>query len=103
MLCAVIIRTENRPGVEPSAADAPGLVTNTGTQRWSRRRFMSGAVGLAALGSFGTACGGVERLTPSAAQVTVTGGSLRIAAATSGDDAELISRRYMRLRPFAPV
>ncbi len=103
MLCAVTIRTENHPGVDPSAVDAPGLVTNTGTQRWSRRRFMGGAVGLAALGSFGTACGGVERLTPSAAQVTVTGSSLRIAGATSSVDAELISRRYPGLKPVAPA
>ena len=61
----VINPFENGPGAmpglaaaEPSAADSPAIVTNTGTQRPSRRRFMGGAVGLAALGSFAVACGG---------------------------------------------
>ena len=37
--------------------DVPKIVTDTTIQRWSRRRFMGGAVGVAALGSFATACG----------------------------------------------
>ena len=114
MLSAVINPFENGPGAasadqgpDPSA-DAPGVVTNTGTQRYSRRRFMGGAVGLAALASFASACGGVERPAPSAAQVTATGSSLTIpratagtASATSGVDAELVSQRYLGLKPFA--
>ena len=38
--------------------DVPKIVTDTTTQRWSRRRFLGGAVGVAALGSFAAACGG---------------------------------------------
>jgi hypothetical protein len=92
------------PGAEASAV-SPGVVTNTSTQRYSRRSFMGGAVGLAALASFATACGPVERLAPSAAQVTLTGGSLSIPGATptSGVDAELVSQRYMGLKPFTPA
>ena len=37
--------------------DIAKIVTATATQRWSRRRFMGGAVSVAALGSFATACG----------------------------------------------
>jgi peptidoglycan/xylan/chitin deacetylase (PgdA/CDA1 family) len=62
---------------------------------------MGGAAGLAALGSFAAACGGTERLPPSAAQVTVTGSSLSVARAASGVDAELVSQRYLGLKPFA--
>jgi peptidoglycan/xylan/chitin deacetylase (PgdA/CDA1 family) len=93
------------PGADPPPADAPGLVTNTGTQRWSRRRFMGGAVGVAALGSFAAACGGVVRpsgATPSAAQVTAPGSSLTFARAAAGVDAELIRRGYLGLKPFPP-
>ena len=36
--------------------DVPKIVTDTTTQNWSRRRFMGGAVGVAALGSFAAAC-----------------------------------------------
>lgn len=90
------------PGAGPPPAGAPGLVTNTGTQRWSRRRFMGGAVGVAALASFATACGGAARPSPTAAQVTATGSSLSLAKPTSGVDAGLTSRRYLGLKPFAP-
>ena len=111
MLSAVINPFENGTGAAPAdqgpdpSADLTGIVTNTGTQRYSRRRFMGGAVGLAALASFASACGGVERPTSSAAQVTATGSSLAIPAATSGAtsgvDVELVSQRYMGLKPFA--
>jgi hypothetical protein len=38
--------------------DIAKIVTDTGSQRWSRRRFLGGAVSVAALGSFAAACGG---------------------------------------------
>ena len=111
MLNAVINRFEYGPSAVPGPPGAeasvvpPGIVTNTSTQRYSRRSFMGGAVGLAALASFATACGPVERLAPSAAQVTLTGGSLSIPGATptSGVDAELVSQRYLGLKPFTPA
>ena len=37
--------------------DIAKIVTDTTTQRWSRRRFMGGAVGVAVLGWFAAACG----------------------------------------------
>jgi peptidoglycan/xylan/chitin deacetylase (PgdA/CDA1 family) len=88
--------------------EVPRIVTDTTTQRWSRRRFMGGAVALAALGSFAAGCGDSDA-PPSAsvlspgAWATPTAGSSPAgsAAASSGADAELISQRY-GLRPFAP-
>ncbi len=85
--------------------DVPKIVTDTTAQLWSRRRFMGGAVGVAALGSFAVACSDAR---PSASAnliaptrpTTGTGTSL---AAASGVDAELISRRYENLKPFAPA
>ncbi len=87
--------------------DVPKIVTDTTTQRWSRRRFLGGAVGVAALGSFAAACGGAG---PSAsvlvkapswpASGTATGTG---ATAASGVDAELISSRYLGMKPFAPA
>jgi peptidoglycan/xylan/chitin deacetylase (PgdA/CDA1 family) len=87
----------------PTAA-APAIVTDTTAQRWSRRRFMGGAVGVAALGSFAAACGAVH---PSASTLMVApswpaSGDGTAAAAASGVDAELISARYEGLKPFAP-
>jgi peptidoglycan/xylan/chitin deacetylase (PgdA/CDA1 family) len=85
-------------------------VTDTTTQRWSRRRFMGGAVSVAALGSFAAACSsGADQ--PASAPTSGapaspdsrTNTSLRTATATSGVDAELISRRYEGLKPFAPA
>jgi len=88
--------------------DVPKIVTDTTTQSWSRRRFMGGAVGVAALGSFAAACGGVA---PSAhvllkAPSWPAGGTstpAAAAAATPSVDAELISSRYLGLKPFAPA
>ncbi|MGH3209412.1 MAG: polysaccharide deacetylase family protein [Trebonia sp.] len=87
--------------------DVPKIVTDTTTQRWSRRRFMGGAVGVAALGSFAAACGSAG---PSASALlrapswpasgTGTGTG---APATAGVDAELISQRYLGMKPFAPA
>jgi len=92
--------------------DFPQIVTNTTTQRWSRRRFLGGAVSVAALGSLATACSsGAGRLasarTPGAPALTSakagTSTSPGAATATSGVDAELISRRYQGLKPFMPA
>jgi peptidoglycan/xylan/chitin deacetylase (PgdA/CDA1 family) len=86
--------------------DVPKIVTDTTTQNWSRRRFMGGAVGVAALGSFAAACSAAPTASvllraPSwPATSTGTGTS---AAAASGVDAELISDRYLGLKPFAPA
>ena len=84
--------------------DLPDIVTDTATQRWSRRRFLGGAVTVAALGSLVTACrdgGGPQ------ASVATGGWTVRPvgpgpgSTIASGVDADLISRRY-GLKPFAP-
>jgi len=89
-------------------------VTDTTTQRWSRRRFLGGAVGVAALGSFAAACGSsagqsASARTQSASAPTLaspasgTSTSPAVTTTTSGVDAELIRRRYKGLKPFAPA
>jgi peptidoglycan/xylan/chitin deacetylase (PgdA/CDA1 family) len=95
--------------------DVPKIVTNTATQNWSRRRFMGGAVGVAALGSLAAACSAaptasVLRQAPSwppsgagAGAGTSTSGTSTSAAAAASVDAELISHRYLGLKPFAPA
>jgi peptidoglycan/xylan/chitin deacetylase (PgdA/CDA1 family) len=87
--------------------DVPKIVTDTTTQRWSRRRFLGGAVGVAALGSFAAACGGAG---PSASVLVRApswpasgAGAGASAVAAAGVDAELISSRYLGLKPFAPA
>jgi peptidoglycan/xylan/chitin deacetylase (PgdA/CDA1 family) len=89
--------------------DVPKIVTDTTTQRWSRRRFLGGAVGVAALGSFAAACGGAGPSAsvlvrapswPASGAGTGAGAS---AVAASGVDAELISSRYLGMKPFAPA
>jgi peptidoglycan/xylan/chitin deacetylase (PgdA/CDA1 family) len=87
--------------------DIPKVVTDTTTQRWSRRRFLGGAVGVAALGSFAAACGGAG---PSASVLVrapswpASGAGVGASAvAASGVDAELISSRYLGMKPFAPA
>jgi peptidoglycan/xylan/chitin deacetylase (PgdA/CDA1 family) len=88
--------------------EVPRIVTDTTTQRWSRRRFMGGAVALAALGSFAAGCESGERpsasvLSPGALATPPAGSSPTGSATTaSGADAELISQRY-GLKPFAPA
>jgi peptidoglycan/xylan/chitin deacetylase (PgdA/CDA1 family) len=90
------------PGQPP--VDVPGIVADTTAQRWSRRRFMGGAVSVAALGSLAAACSGPH---PSASTLRIaptwpasgTGTSL----AAAGVDAELVSTRYEGLKPFAPA
>jgi peptidoglycan/xylan/chitin deacetylase (PgdA/CDA1 family) len=84
--------------------DLPKIVTDTTTQRWSRRRFMGGAVGVAVLGSFAAACGsGADQpaSTPSPTRGTSTPSGA--ATTTSGVDAGLISQRYHGLKPFTPA
>ena len=85
----------------------PKIVTDTTTQRWSRRRFMGSAVGVAALGSFAVACGSAAGQPPStpAPGAPVSGNSTSPGSTTtaSGADAELIRRRYQGLKPFAPA
>jgi len=84
--------------------DVPAIVTDTTAQPWSRRRFMGGAASVAALGSFAAACSGTHpvastlRIAP-----TWPASSPASLAAASGADAELISRRYRGLKPFAPA
>jgi peptidoglycan/xylan/chitin deacetylase (PgdA/CDA1 family) len=81
------------------------IVTDTTAQRWSRRRFMGGAVSVATLGSFAAACSGV-RPTASTLLVAPTWPTTSTSAsltAAPGVDAELISRRYAGLKPFAPA
>ena len=93
-----------------SYMDVPKIVTDTTTQRWSRRRFMGGAVGVAALGSLAAACGSGANQRASAptsgapaSPVSGTSTSPGSTTTTSGVDAELIRRRYQGLKPFAPA
>lgn len=89
--------------------DVPKIVTDTTTQPWSRRRFMGGAVGVAALGSFAAACGGADQSASAPASGTpaspISGTSTHpgSTATTSGVDAELIRERYQGLKPFVPA
>jgi peptidoglycan/xylan/chitin deacetylase (PgdA/CDA1 family) len=85
------------------AADVPKIVTDTIAQPWSRRRFLGGAVGVAALGSLAVACGAhpVASALLVAPARPASGPSTSLAA-TFGVDAELISSRY-DLKPFAPA
>jgi peptidoglycan/xylan/chitin deacetylase (PgdA/CDA1 family) len=90
--------------------DVPKIVTDTTTQRWSRRRFMGGAVAVAALGSFATACSsGADHPASAptsgapASPVRRTSTSPRPTTAASGVDGELIANRYEGLKPFAPA
>jgi peptidoglycan/xylan/chitin deacetylase (PgdA/CDA1 family) len=89
--------------------DVPRIVTDTTTQRWSRRRFLGGAVGVAALGSFAAACGGagpsasVLLPAPSWPASGASAGAGASAVAASGVDAELIGSRYLGMKPFAPA
>jgi peptidoglycan/xylan/chitin deacetylase (PgdA/CDA1 family) len=86
--------------------DRPKIVTDTTTQRWSRRRFMGGAMSVAALGSLATACDGIANKTASADPARQPGISPSATVGTSapaGVDAELIGKRYLGLKPFAPA
>lgn len=85
--------------------DLPKIVTDTTTQRWSRRRFLGGAASMAALGSFATACssGAGHLVTATASAWPVSGAKTSGVTTTAvGVDAELISQRY-GLKPFAPA
>jgi hypothetical protein len=88
------------------ALDLPKIVTDTTTQRWSRRRFLGGAVAVAALGSFATACSSDAdhpvSATASAWPAKSASTSPGVTKTASGVDAELLSQRY-GLKPFAPA
>jgi peptidoglycan/xylan/chitin deacetylase (PgdA/CDA1 family) len=90
--------------------DIAKFVPATATQSWSRRRFMGGAVSVAALGSFAAACGsGADQSasapTPGApaSPISVASTSPSSTPATVGVDADLIRQRYEGLEPFAPA
>jgi peptidoglycan/xylan/chitin deacetylase (PgdA/CDA1 family) len=91
--------------------DVPKIVTDTTTQKWSRRRFLGGAVGVAALGSFAAACSAAPTARvllkapswPASGTSTSTSTPAAAAGAGSSADAELISHRYLGLKPFAPA
>jgi len=97
-------------GQQAEFAQVAKIVTDTATQRWSRRRFLGGAVSVAALGSFATACDGAANQAAGAprsrARISPTGRvspTPRVTATSSGVDAELIRKRYLGLKPFAPA
>jgi peptidoglycan/xylan/chitin deacetylase (PgdA/CDA1 family) len=90
---------------EDQALDVPVFVTDTTAQRWSRRRFLGGAVSVAALGPVAAACSAAH---PAASVLRIAAtapasGAGPASASASGVDAELISRRYEGLKPFAPA
>jgi peptidoglycan/xylan/chitin deacetylase (PgdA/CDA1 family) len=87
--------------LELPPAAAPAIVTSTVGRPVSRRRFMGGAAGLAALASFSTACGAdVSASSLRPGPQTVPQGAT--GSATSVDD-DLIKHRYLGLKPFAPA
>ncbi len=91
------------------------VVTNTDARPplVSRRRFMGGAVGLAALGSFAAACQGdtspaasTSAASPSPIGIETGGssaGASPSATAGAGPDPQLLAQRYQGLKPFAPA
>ena len=88
--------------------DVTKIVTDTTRQRWSRRRFMGGAMAIAALGSLATGCDSGEDQpssapTPRPRARASTRATTPASAAASGVDAELIAQRYLGLKPFAPA
>jgi peptidoglycan/xylan/chitin deacetylase (PgdA/CDA1 family) len=89
-----------------------GNVTNSDARSWSRRRFMGGAASLAVLGSFAAACQGGDGPAPNSptsgaqpvgVQAPSGTGAASASASAGGADAELLSRRYQGLKPFAPA
>jgi hypothetical protein len=87
------------------AMGLPRIVTDTTTQRWSRRRFLTSVAGVAALGSFATGCGGGTGAAGGATPLVTPGtptSRAKVAATASGADAALIARRY-GIKPFRPA
>jgi peptidoglycan/xylan/chitin deacetylase (PgdA/CDA1 family) len=78
-------------------------VTETHGSPWSRRRFLGGAAGLATLGSFAAACDSSAGPAPAASATTAASPAQSASSSGSAVDAELISRRYQGLKPFAPA
>ena len=87
--------------------DIARIVPATTTQRWSRRRFMGGAVRVAALGSFAAACSGLSRRASCGRRRAAASGTSpttpQLHRGHLGVDAGLISQRYVGLKPFAPA
>jgi hypothetical protein len=91
-------------GLDLPPVNVPKIVTDTATQRWSRRRFLGGAVSVAALGSFATACSpGADQAVIASPWRAPTSPARGSGTSTSGVDAELISQRYLGLKPFVPA
>ncbi|MGH3264691.1 MAG: polysaccharide deacetylase family protein [Trebonia sp.] len=88
--------------------DLPKIVTDTTTQRWSRRRFMGCVAGVAALASFATGCadgsGQADRAHMLDAPTSPSSGTAAPTGTATGSsvDAELLATRY-GLKPFAPA
>jgi len=89
-----------------SGVPKPNIVTDTVGQSWSRRRFMGGAFGVAALGSFAVGCGPVTQqavvahtLAPLVPRTGGAGSSAGSTPSASGVDVDLIAGRY-GLKPF---
>jgi peptidoglycan/xylan/chitin deacetylase (PgdA/CDA1 family) len=84
----------------------PRIVTDTARQPWSRRRFLGGAAGVAALGSLTAACDRADQPAsapaPGSPAEPGTPGTAT-SPATTGVDADLIRHRYHGLKPFAPA
>jgi len=81
-----------------------GVVADVEARVWSRRRFLGGAISLAALVGVTAACSREpDASSTEASGTTGTAGatSTADAAGTAGTDAELIGRRYPGLEPFA--
>jgi peptidoglycan/xylan/chitin deacetylase (PgdA/CDA1 family) len=92
------------------------FVTDTTTQRWSRRRFLGGTAAVAALGSFAAGCGSgagagagagqpgsASTSGPPASPAGGVSASPGLITTPAGVDADLIRRRYYGLKPFAPA
>ena len=88
-------------------------MTNTATQRWSRRNFLGGLASLAAVGSLAAA--GCSAGQPASGHTTASSAPPGRAVpevstvpqasttASAGADAELLAQRYNGLKPFAPA
>ena len=85
-------------------------MTDSHAPRWSRRRFMGGAVGLATLGSFAAACDGNDGA-PAAAFASPAGSAAAVPSRTASSaatgsassvDVDLLRQRY-GIAPFLPA
>ena len=84
-------------------SNVPKFVTDTTAQRWSRRRFLGGTIGVAALGSFAAGCSVLDPGANAPASPAATAPQAVPSPSTvpsPGVDAELLSARY-GIKPFA--